>query len=186
MTARNKAAKATEQRILEAALELFTTCDYDDITLESIANQAKVTIPTLFRKFGSKEQLIEATAQHARKTVLQQRYAATPGDVRGAVENLLDHYELWGDRILRLLAQESRVPAIRAVIDQGRMLHHKWVEVTFAPLLPTSKPTRARRIAQLVAICDVYTWKILRHDLGLTRKEIARALLELITALLGI
>jgi AcrR family transcriptional regulator len=183
MTARAAATQATRQRILEATLELFTTRDYEDITLEDIANQAKVTVPTLFRKFGSKEQLIEATAQHARKTVLQQRYAATPGDARGAVENLLDHYELWGDRILRLLAQEHRVPAIRAVTDPGRVLHRSWVEVTFAPLLPPDKPARARRVAQLVVICDVYTWKILRHDLGLTRKEIARALLELITAL---
>ncbi|WP_297853686.1 TetR/AcrR family transcriptional regulator [Meiothermus sp.] len=183
MTARDAAAKATQQRILEAALELFTTRDYDNITLEDIANQAKVTIPTLFRKFGSKEKLIEATAQHAREIVLQQRYAATPGDVRGAVENLLDHYELWGDRILRLLAQEGRVPAIRTVTNHGRVLHHKWVEITFAPLLPSERPARARRIAQLVAICDVYTWKILRQDLGLTRKETARAILELITAL---
>lgn len=183
MTARAAAAEATRQRILEAALELFATRDYQDITLEDIANQAQVAVPTLFRKFGNKEKLIEALAQYARATVIEQRFAATLGDIRGAVENLLDHYELWGNRILHLLAQEHRVPAIRSVTDEGRLLHRKWVEVTFAPLLPSNKATRARRVAQLMAICDVYTWKILRHDLGLTRKEIARALLELITAL---
>jgi hypothetical protein len=37
----------------------------------------------------------------------------------------------------------------------------------------------------LVAITDVYTWKLLRRDLGLSRAETERTLSELIMALEG-
>lgn len=183
MNARAASAEATLQRILDTTVELFTTQDYEDITLQDIAERAGVTVPTLFRRFGSKEQLLEAAAQHAREGVMGQRHRVQPGDVDAALENLLDHYELWGDRVLRLLAQEQRVAAIRSVTDFGRKIHREWVEYAFEPLLPSEKAARLRRIAQLVAVCDVYTWKILRYDLGLSRKEITRALLEIIRAL---
>lgn len=183
MTARAEATAQTRRRILEATIDLFTTTDAQDITLEAIARAAGVTVPTVLRHFGSKEQLLEATERHARESVIGQRYAATPGDVAGAVENLMEHYELWGDRVLRLLAREGQVPAIRAVTNYGRGVHREWVERTFAPLLPRDGPARARRVAQLVAVCDVYVWKVLRRDLGLSREETAQALLEIITAL---
>jgi hypothetical protein len=34
-----------------------------------------------------------------------------------------------------------------------------------------------------VAICDVYTWKLLRRDAGLSRAQTQRALVELIDGL---
>ena len=36
---------------------------------------------------------------------------------------------------------------------------------------------------QLVAVCDVYTWKLLRRDSGLSRRQAATALLELLQPL---
>ncbi|MBF6595321.1 MAG: helix-turn-helix transcriptional regulator [Thermaceae bacterium] len=183
MTARATAAAETERRILDATVDLYTTRDYEDITFEEIARRAKVAVPTLFRRFGSKEGLLEAASRHARQAVITQRDAGLPGDVRSAVGNLLEHYELWGDRVLRLLAQEHRVPAIRAITDQGRAVHWRWVEQTFGPLLPLEESARARRVSQLVAVCDVYVWKVFRRDLGLSREETALALIEIIEAL---
>jgi hypothetical protein len=39
---------------------------------------------------------------------------------------------------------------------------------------------RDRRLAQLVALCDVYTWKLLRRDAGLSRRQAELALVELL------
>jgi hypothetical protein len=36
-------------------------------------------------------------------------------------------------------------------------------------------------MAQFVAICDVYTWKLLRLDAGLSRRQAAVALVEMLT-----
>src|SRR5262249_52553150 len=42
---------------------------------------------------------------------------------------------------------------------------------------------RQRRLAQLVAVCDVYTWKLLRRDAGLSRQQTELALAELLNPL---
>jgi len=54
MVARAEAAAATEERIRSAALALFMARDYSDVTLEDIAARAKVAMPTVLRRFGSK------------------------------------------------------------------------------------------------------------------------------------
>jgi hypothetical protein len=64
--------------------------------------------------------------------------------------------------------------------------HREWCARVFASaladLLPTSR--RQRRLAQLVAICDVYTWKLLRRDARLSRRQTELALVELLNPLL--
>ncbi len=44
--------------------------------------------------------------------------------------------------------------------------------------------TRARRLAQVVAVCDATTWRILRLDGDLSSEETEEALAELLLPLL--
>ena len=88
--------------------------------------------------------------------------------------------------MLRSLAQEGRYPPIRALTDRGRRFHYEWVARTFAPLLVgVAGPERERLRAQLIAVTDVYVWKLLRRDLGLDRDQAELALRELIAGLPG-
>ena len=186
MRARAEAAAETGRRILEAVIELHTERYFDQVSLEDIAERAGVTVQTVIRRFGSKERLIEAATEEAKGRILRQRDQAPVGDIEGAVKNLMDHYEEWGDSVLRLLAQEERVPAFRAVTDMGRALHYEWVERTFAPMLAKLTGTSRRRLlAELIAVCDVYFWKLLRRDLGLSREQAELAIRETILALKG-
>jgi hypothetical protein len=87
---------------------------------------------------------------------------------------------------LRLLAQEERVPAFRSITEAGRAFHYEWVERTFAPLLAKcAEEERRRLLAELIAVCDVYFWKLLRRDLSLSREETGLAIRETILALKG-
>jgi AcrR family transcriptional regulator len=186
MRARAEAAAVTGRRILEAAIELHRERFFDQVSLEDIAERAGVTVQTVIRRFGNKERLIEAAAEEGTRQVIRQRDQAPVGDVDGAVENLVDHYEEWGESALRLLAQEERVPAFRSVTDAARAFHHEWVERTFAPLLAKrTGAARQRLLAELVAICDVYFWKLLRRDMSLSRKQTELAIRETILALEG-
>ncbi|HEX6335963.1 MAG TPA: helix-turn-helix domain-containing protein, partial [Jiangellaceae bacterium] len=169
----------TGERILRAVLDLHLERFHDQITLEDVADRAGVTVQTVLRRFGSKDALVAAAAEHARADVRNQRFAAPVGDIPAAVENLLDHYEATGTTALRLLAQEDRVPQLKEIADRGREVHYEWVEHAFAPLLDR-RNGRSRLRAQLIAITDVYTWKLLHHDLGLDRAETERALIEMI------
>jgi AcrR family transcriptional regulator len=186
MGARAEAAAETGRRILEAVIELYRERFFDQVTLEDIAERAGVTVRTVIRRFGSKERLIEAAAEEGTRQVAHQRYQAPIGDIEGAVTNLMDHYEEWADTALRLLAQEERVPAFRSVTDAARAFHYEWVERTFAPLLAKRTGEERRRLlAELIAICDVYFWKLLRRDLGLSREQTEHAIRETILALKG-
>ncbi len=186
MGARAEAAEETRLRILDAITGLHMERYYDQISLDDVAERAGVTVQTVLRRFGSKDRLIDAASEVVRERVTSQRGEAPVGDIAGVVENLVDHYEEWGDSVLRLLAQEDRVPAFRKATDAGRALHHEWVERTFAPLLAErAGEARERLLAELVAVCDVYFWKILSRDLGLSREQTELALRETIIALKG-
>jgi AcrR family transcriptional regulator len=180
MRARAEATAETGRRILRAVLALHTERFHDQITLEDIAERAGVTVQTVLRRFGSREGLIEAAGNYAETEVLRQRAEAPIGDVAGAVENLLDHYEEWGQVALRLLAQEHRVPQLRAFADRGRAGHYAWVDRAFSPYL--TGPSRRLRQAKLITLTDVYVWKLLRLDLGLDRTETASALRDMVSA----
>jgi hypothetical protein len=85
-----------------------------------------------------------------------------------------------------MLAQEDRIPIVRENVEGGREYHWAWVEKTFAPLLKGLRGgSRDRRVAGLVAITDVYTWKLLRRDLRLSQAETEKVLVELITSMKG-
>jgi AcrR family transcriptional regulator len=183
MRARAEAAAETRARILRAVLELHVERFHDQITLEAISQRAGVTVQTVLRHFGTRESLVAAAAEQATSEVLAQRSAAPVGDVNGAVENLVDHYEDWGRSALRLLAQEDRVPQLRAVANAGRAAHYAWVERTFAPFLARSSDPLLR--PGLIALSDVFVWKLFRLDLGLDRTKTASAMAKMIRAVIG-
>lgn len=181
MDARAEAAAATAERIVDATTELFWEQPTDQIRLDEVAARAGVTVQTVIRRFGGREGLFEAAASREQGRVRQARAAVTPGDVPGAVANLIDHYEGLGDRVLRMLAEEDRTPALRDVVTQGRTLHREWCRAAFAPFLTgLAGVARDRRLAQLVAVCDVYTWKVLRRDCGLSRAQTTKAITEML------
>jgi AcrR family transcriptional regulator len=179
-------AALTAQRILQAALSLFEEQWLDHITLEQVAERAGVTVQTVLRRFGSKQQLVAEAGRRAYVQAMRQRDEAPVGDIAGAIGNLLAHYDAVGTRVLRLLAQEERDPTLHQLIEEGRLAHRGWVERVFAPFLPPQEmPRRARLVAQLVAVTDVYVWKLLAHDAGLDREQTAVALQELVAAVLA-
>jgi AcrR family transcriptional regulator len=184
MQARAVAAAETAERVLEAVLALHVERFHDQITLEDVAERAGVTVQTVLRRFGSKDGLIAAAADHASTLVRSQRMAAPSGDIPAAVDNLLDHYDEHGATALRLLAQEDRVPQLREIADRGRAFHYEWVERTFAPFMDSGN-SWVRRRAQLITMTDVYAWKLLHLDLGLDRAETRAALIEMIQSVVN-
>jgi AcrR family transcriptional regulator len=182
MKERADAARATATRVLDVAVELFTEQPYEDVSLDDVASRANVTKRTVLRRFGSKDGLFVAAMERAAREMVRQRDAAAVGDVTRAIRNLLEHYERWGANRLRLLAQEDRIATVAEHVDAGRRYHRAWVERTFAPLIERfPQSARKRRVAGLVALTDVYTWKLLRRDLGLSPAETERTLVELIS-----
>ncbi len=185
MVARAESAAATGERILDAAVELFWELPADEVSLAEVARRSGVTVQTVIRRFGGKERLLAVAGEREAERVRVQREQAPANDLPGAVRVLVEHYEQLGERVLKLLEEERRVPGLRELADRGRVFHRDWCERVFAPSLAVrSGVERERRLAQFVTICDVYTWKLMRLDCGLSRHQTELALVELLSPML--
>ena len=182
MTARAEAAERTRAEILDAAVHLATTRLLADISLSDIAAGAGVSVQTVLRRFGSRAGLIDAATAHAAREVVEERQAPV-GDAAAAVEVVVAHYELRGDGVVLLLAQETIDPQVRRITDNGRRVHREWVEAVFAPYLPPPPVAREALVDLLVVATDVYTWKLLRRDRGLDRTATQQRMHQMVSAL---
>src|SRR5215210_4947042 len=181
MGARAEAAEATFKRVLDVAVRLFTDHPYDEVSLERVAAEAGVAKRTVLRRFGSKEALFGEAMNAARDEMIAHRQEAPVGDAAGAVANVVGQYEQWGTNRLRLLEQEDRIELIAEWVQGGREWHWDWVERVFAPQLKGLRgANRMRRHAALVVLTDVYTWRLLRLELGLSRADTERTIVDLI------
>jgi AcrR family transcriptional regulator len=174
-------ANANGESILAAARRLFGEMRYDQVSLDDIAAEAGVTERTVVRRFGSKELLFGVVGAERAASIRRARDEVPAGDVAEAVKLLVATYEDWGDEVLHLLSQERGLAGVTNTVEAGRRYHAAWVERAFAPLLRELPPAvRRRRIGQLVGVTDIYYWKVLRRDVGLSRAEVEASLRELI------
>jgi AcrR family transcriptional regulator len=184
MSTRAAAMEATRERIIEAALLAFTSEWYDDVTVRGIAADAGVALQTVVNHFGTKEALFGVAVERFGDRIEAARATVAVDDIPGAITTLVDDYDESGDAIVRMLALEDRIPVLRPALERGRRAHEEWVERVFAAALERLRGAeRTRRIAGLVAATDVYTWKLLRRDRGLTRKQTILAVREMVEAL---
>jgi AcrR family transcriptional regulator len=176
MTTRAEAAAATRERILETALEQFLAHWYDEVTVAGIARAAGVSQQTIVNHFGSKDGLLEAAVDRLDPASDRDRFA-------DPVEGIVADYESTGDPILRFLALEDRMPVLRPLLETGRAAHRAWTERAFADRLPADGAQRERALDLHVVATDVFTWKLLRRDMGKSRADTVDAMRALVDAL---
>lgn len=188
MSQRAEAAADTWDRIVDAVLVRFASLPYDRIRLEDVATDAGVSLQTVLRRFGSKAGLVTAMAARELARIAETRERHRDEPAARVLAELVAHYERYGDLILKVYAEAGQVEGLGEIARSGRAYHVRWCEEAFTPALAhfTEEPLRRRRRAQLVALCDATTWRILRRDAGLEPPEIERALLELVLPLLAV
>jgi AcrR family transcriptional regulator len=186
MNVRAQRSEGTAKRIREVALERFLSRSYDEVTLAEVAEAAGVTVPTLIAHFGRKEDLFATVLEDWGGRMVESRDEAPTGDHTGAIRNLLDHYDTEGRRILHLLAEEDRFPAVRALTDEGRKYHREWVERIFEPSMRSLRGARREQlVVQLIVATDLLTWKLMRLDMKLSRRRTEAAIAQMVDVLTG-
>jgi AcrR family transcriptional regulator len=183
--ARAQAEEQTRAALLSAADEAFLSGPWEHTSLEAIAAAADVSKQTLLRHFGSKDGLLEQVLLGIVDEVEKQRLSVPTNDIAGAVDNLLEHYEIRGGRAMRS-ANLNMDGALADLGRHARRFHYDWVELAFGAWLGAIASTERRRLrAALIAVCDVQAWWILTHDLELSRAEVRATLILTINRLLG-
>jgi AcrR family transcriptional regulator len=156
------------------------------VTLSSTAERAGVSVQTILRSFGSQPGLVQAAAEEAWRRVADQRSQAPVGDIPASIKVLFIHYETYGDRLIQGRAREGAVPELSAGLNRARADHRRWVARTYRPLLAAlPEAERERALNGLVAVTDVYCWKVLRRDLALDRREAEATLAAMVVAVAG-
>jgi AcrR family transcriptional regulator len=147
------------------------------VTIQGVARDAGVSGQTVLNHFGDKESLFAQASNRLTEQVWSRRGGIAPGDVDAAIDALAHDYEVMGDATIRGLALEERVDAIKPLIARGRAAHRQWVEQTFG---------RPDIVRELVVATDVYTWKLLRRDQGLSQERTRDAIRRIVRALLAL
>jgi len=183
MRARAAAAAATRDRILASARELLVTHSFEEMTIDAIADGAQTTTRTVLRIFGSKEQLF-AEALHSLGEL--GHAPITPGNLDALISGAYDFYEKVGDTVIRWLADEPRIPAMREHLNIGRRHLRAWVAEAFAPTLGRLQGEVRKEVEDaLIVAFDVYTWKLLRRDFGLSRRAAQARIKRTVLGLIG-
>jgi AcrR family transcriptional regulator len=171
--ARAETQQRTRTALLDAATEEFYGGRWQQVSLEALARCAGTTKQTLLRHFGSKDGLLMQSLMRGAAQVRDQRWSTPTSDIPGAVENVIDHYEQWGERSVRIGAWQRGPTVLALFANAARQMHYDWVEHAFARWLERfDDETRSERQAILVVLCDVQTWWILSNDLGLSRRKV--------------
>jgi AcrR family transcriptional regulator len=178
MGARGEAVEETRRRIIEALVTLAGERPFAEITLDAVAERASVSVKTVLRRFGSRDTLFAEAMEVVTSEVEDER--RTPrGDAAAAVRVVVDHYERRGRAALLMLAQEDHDDVARKATDRGKAMHRAWVRDAFSPA------TGEERLLDLLVVAtDVYTWKLLRLDRGLSDAVTEQRMHDLVRALL--
>jgi AcrR family transcriptional regulator len=94
----NQRTAQTRDRLLKAAVEVFSSAGIAGATTREIARVAAVNEVTLFRHFQSKEQLLSAVAEHI--TTAQTKVFADPSEWTEDLTAALGRYARFHDEIL--------------------------------------------------------------------------------------
>jgi AcrR family transcriptional regulator len=183
MTTRAEGAERTADRIIDAMLARFTSASYEQIRIEDVATDAGVTGQTVIRRFGTKAGLMIATVERELGRIAAAREAAARSTPAETIRDLVAHYERYGLLILKTYSEAALVHGLPEIAARGRAFHVDWCRRVFAMDDALSVEQRAVRGAQIVAICDATTWRILRFDGGLDPARTEVALRELLLPL---
>lgn len=183
MRARAESAAATRRRIVASARTLLMRQSFEEMTLEAIAEGAETTVRTVLRIFGTKEELF---AEALDSLGVYGQAPIAPGDVDALIAGTYDFYEKVGDSVIRWLADEPRLPAMQEHLNIGRQHLRTWVAEAFTSTLANLEGEERKEIHDaLIVAFDVYTWKLLRRDFGLSRRAAQARTKRIVLGIIG-
>ena len=181
---RQEQVQERRRQIIWAVGALMVRGSFDDVTLQGVADEAGVSLKTVTRQFGTKEQLLQAAMDDARGDE-ESRRAVSTSDPAQVAQVLAARYDEMAEMIYRMGDAELRYDWLGEWVQMARESHLSWLEQTFARWLPESLPERRDRLMCLFAATEVRSWWAIRHRFdcdATTAERIMREHLEALTS----
>lgn len=161
---RAEQAEGTRARILDAALRVMTT-GVASLSIPAVAREAGVSVPTVYRHFGTKAELLAAMYPHAARRSGLDRLAlpTSIGDLRPSLRAFFEHVDAMGDMERAAMASPI-ADEVRHATMKGRFERIRRIGDTIDP--PLSKADQDRITRLLVILTSSGSLRMWRDHLG--------------------
>lgn len=161
----------TRTRILEALVRTMAN-GVAALSMPAVAREAGVSVPTVYRHFGSKAGLVAALGPYvARKAGLWPTQPITSVDEAGAaVREIYGHLEQMDDTLRAAMASELGQQARRATMPERRRAHRDAVRATVGEL-PNEVIERLTDLS--IVLFSSAAFRAFKDYLGLSADEAA-------------
>jgi AcrR family transcriptional regulator len=168
---RARQAKETRDRILDAAIRVMAR-GIATLSIPDVAREAGVSVPTVYRHFGTKQELLDAIYPHTeRRAGRAALELPTSSDrFREAVLVLIDHLDAFDD-VARAAMASPAAEEIRHRSMPRRIALVRQMVDTLDPPLPTSGRDRIVRL--VVALTSSATLRAWVDHLDVPREQVA-------------
>ena len=168
---RAEQAEETRRRILDAALRLMTT-GLASLSVPAVAREAGVSVPTVYRHFGTKRDLLAEMYPHAARRAGLDRVPdpKTVGDVKSAVRAVIERLDALDD-VSRAAYASPIADEVRHATMPSRYARIRRLGESIEPPLSRESVDRITRLmVVLISQSALRTW---RDHLGVSADQAA-------------
>lgn len=168
---RAQQAEETRERILDSTVRVMAR-GVASLSIPDVAREADVSVPTVYRHFGTKGDLVAAVYPHVvRRAGLDQQVPPRSLDMlRGRVRSYLDHLDSFDDLARAAMASPAS-QEVRSVNMTDRLAKFRALADSVVPRL--SEVDRDRIARLLVVLTTSSALRMWRDQLGLSADEVA-------------
>jgi AcrR family transcriptional regulator len=168
---RARQADDTRTSILDAAVRVMAR-GLATLSIPDVAREAGVSVPTVYRHFGTKQELLDAVYPHLERRA-GRRALALPtsfADLRAGIRQILDNVDAFDDLARAALASPASEESRHRSMPRRLALAAAMLDTLDPPLQPAERD----RIARLVVILtSSHTLRAWRDHLGISPDEVA-------------
>ncbi len=164
-------AQETRGRILDAALRVMTT-GLASLSIPAVAREAGVSVPTVYRHFGTKAELLAEMYPHAARRAGLDKVPdpSSVGDVRSAVRAVFDRLDALDD-VSRAAFASPIADEVRHVTMPSRLERIRAIGKSIEPPLAKADLDRITRV--LVILTSQSSLRTWRDHLGVSAEQAA-------------
>jgi AcrR family transcriptional regulator len=164
-------AQATRARILEATVRVMAR-GVASVSIPAVAHEAGVSVPTVYRHFGTKQDLLAAVYLHVARRAAPGEFAPPRSleELREGVRAIFDGLESADDLARAAMASPAAAEARRAGMPERLEVYRRLADA-IAPNL--AQPDRARIARVLTVLISGSALRVWRDYLGSSVEEAA-------------
>jgi AcrR family transcriptional regulator len=181
----------TRRRIIEAVVALHEEVGPARTTVVEIADRAQVSRPTVYSHFPDERSLITACSQHwslanPRPDPAAWKQIANPRTrLRTALEQLYDYYAPRERMLANVIRDSELIPSLSEALQHTTGPYSEAATEALATGWEGRQRSHRKQLAVLELALHFHTWQTLTRSGGLTNKEAAGLMAELVEKSVG-